>query len=79
MINVARFKFTLNRLEFNLTSFDLRHMDKSVSNLVNALKRFGMYDDTILVFSSDNGGMYLPGMVSNSKMDPNYPYKGIGR
>ena len=43
-------------------------MDTSIGKLVDALKAKGMYNDTLLVFSSDNGGPLPSGN--------NYPRKG---
>ena len=31
-------------------------LDHLVSNVTNALKRTGMWDDTLIIFTSDNGG-----------------------
>uniref|UniRef100_A0AC34QEQ5 Sulfatase N-terminal domain-containing protein n=1 Tax=Panagrolaimus sp. JU765 TaxID=591449 RepID=A0AC34QEQ5_9BILA len=34
----------------------LAAMDESFGQIVRFLKRAGLYDDTIIIFSSDNGG-----------------------
>ena len=44
-------------------------LDDLVGNIIQSLKETGLYDNTVFVFSSDNGGM-LPAQVGN------YPYKG---
>lgn len=47
------------------------HMDGVVRDLVSEMKRLGMWRDTLLVFSSDNGGpIYQPGGANN------YPLRG---
>jgi arylsulfatase A-like enzyme len=40
-----------------------------VATVVRALKDSGLYEDTIIVFSSDNGGFYWGGGY-------NYPFRG---
>ena len=46
-------------------------LDEVVGDLVAALRARGMWDDTLLVFLSDNGGpVYYPGAASN------YPLRG---
>ena len=45
-------------------------LDDLVGNIIDKLKNTGLYDNTIFVFSSDNGGM-------SSAQIGNYPYRGI--
>ena len=45
-------------------------LDDLVGNIIDELKNTGLYDNTIFVFSSDNGGM-------SSAQVGNYPYRGI--
>lgn len=47
------------------------YMDDAIGEVVAALKAKGMWDDTLLVFASDNGGpTYFPGSANN------HPLKG---
>ena len=43
-------------------------MDNAVGNIVNSLKEAGMYDNSLILFSTDNGGS-----VENFS---NYPLRG---
>ena len=52
----------------------LREMDNSMRNILNALKESGHYDNTILIFISDNGGRELSNLADNE--NPNYPLRG---
>jgi len=47
--------------------------DASVGNVTNALKAKGMWDDLLLVFSTDNGG---PVYANGSAGANNFPFKG---
>ena len=47
------------------------HMDTAMGKLVSALQERNMYDDTLIVFISDNGGGIFVGAAGN-----NYPLKG---
>jgi len=44
-------------------------LDEGVGNVTRALKKEGMWEDTVVVFSSDNGGSFLVGGF-------NYMYRG---
>ena len=44
-------------------------LDQTVGKVVNSFKRHGFWEDTILIFSSDNGG-------NINKGASNYPLKG---
>ena len=49
----------------------MRYMDSMVGNLIAALKERQMYEDTLIVFATDNGGpLYEPGSANN------WPLKG---
>ena len=45
-------------------------LDDLVGNIIDELKNTGLYDNTIFVFSSDNGG------ISSAQVS-SYPYRGI--
>jgi len=47
----------------------LLDMDTAVGDIVSKLKEFGLYDDTIIVFTTDNGGAISHGAS-------NYPLRG---
>jgi hypothetical protein len=49
-------------------------MDSTVGNITAALKRAGMWEDTVLVFSSDNGGA-VAGAPQHGSMN-NHPLRG---
>ena len=42
----------------------IEHMDEGIGQVVTALKKSGQYDNTIIVFTSDNGG-HLPSKANN--------------
>lgn len=46
-------------------------MDQAVGNVTAALAAKQMADDTLIVFSADNGGVYHSGQLGN-----NYPLRG---
>lgn len=49
----------------------VHYMDDAVGELVDKLKAKGAWDNTLLLFMSDNGGpVYIPGSANN------HPLKG---
>ena len=48
----------------------LTHMDRAVGDLVAGLKKQGVYDNTLIMFMSDNGGNAETGPKGKSKGDP---------
>jgi len=49
-------------------------LDKSIGKVVNALKENNMLEESIIVFSGDNGGA-VNGMSNNAAS--NWPLKGV--
>lgn len=49
----------------------VEHMDDAVGAVVNKLKAEGLYDNTIVLFTSDNGGL----IGRNNKVTNNYPLR----
>tara|TARA_R110002049_G_scaffold28018_4_gene96626 strand:+ start:36846 stop:38216 length:1371 start_codon:yes stop_codon:yes gene_type:complete len=45
----------------------IEHMDDGIGKVINALKKSGQYDNTIIVFTSDNGG-HLPSKANNGPL-----------
>ncbi len=45
----------------------VEHLDNRIGKVLNALDELGLYDNTIIVFSSDNGG-HLPSGASNGNL-----------
>ena len=51
-------------------------MDKAVARVVRSLKEEGVYDNTVVVFMSDNGGRMMVEAAGKDD-NPNYPLKGF--
>ena len=45
----------------------IEHMDDGIGKVIAALKESGQYDNTLIIFSSDNGG-HLPSMANNGPL-----------
>lgn len=52
----------------------LHHLDQSVGTIVEALSKVGILENSIIVFSTDNGG---PAEGFNLNAASNYPLKGV--
>ncbi|WP_319268499.1 sulfatase [uncultured Draconibacterium sp.] len=50
----------------------VEHMDDAVGQVVHKLKNLGLYDNTIIIFTSDNGGLVGNG---KKKVTNNYPLR----
>ena len=42
----------------------IEHMDEGIGQVIKALKESGQYDNTVIIFTSDNGG-HLPSLANN--------------
>ena len=51
-------------------------MDEGIGNVTNALKAAGMMEETLIIFSTDNGG---PADGFNGNMACNWPLRGMKR
>ena len=45
----------------------VEHLDDNIGRVIDALKKSGQYENTVIIFSSDNGG-HLPSGASNSNL-----------
>jgi arylsulfatase A-like enzyme len=45
----------------------IEHMDEGIGQVIRALKESGQYDNTLIIFSSDNGG-HLPSKANNGPL-----------
>ena len=52
----------------------LENVDTNVGKVIDALEELGVTKDTIIVFTSDNGGSCMPGSP-NSRPTSNYPLR----
>jgi arylsulfatase A-like enzyme len=48
-------------------------IDASIGNITATLKAAGMWEDTLLIFASDNGG---PSLVDGASFANNFPLRG---
>lgn len=49
-------------------------LDKTVGQIIKAVKDKGILDNTIIIFYSDNGA---PSIGQHSNKGSNYPFKGV--
>nr|WP_320120364.1 arylsulfatase [uncultured Marinifilum sp.] len=54
----------------------IKELDVQVGMIVEALKEQGIYENTVLVFTSDNGGLHVDGDTWNSHHEPSDIYRG---
>lgn len=53
----------------------IEHVDDAVGAIINTLKKHNLLDNTIIVFTSDNGGLIGNHQRFNEKITTNYPLK----
>lgn len=56
----------INDTRANLLAF-IEHMDDGIGKVVQALKESGQYENTLIIFTSDNGG-HLPSLANNGPL-----------
>jgi len=56
----------IDEIRANLVAF-IEHMDDGIGKVIRALKESGQYENTIIIFSSDNGG-HLPSKANNGPL-----------
>lgn len=54
----------------------IKELDVQVGMLVQELKKQGVYDNTLIIFTSDNGGLHINGNTWNAHHYPNDIYRG---
>jgi arylsulfatase A-like enzyme len=45
----------------------VEHLDENIGRIIDALKKTGLYENTVIIFTSDNGG-HLPSGASNGNL-----------
>jgi len=54
----------------------IKELDVQIAVMVAELKRQGIYDNTVFIFTSDNGGLHIDGDTWNSHHRPSDIYRG---
>lgn len=54
----------------------IKELDVQLGMLVKELKKQGVYDNTLIIFTSDNGGLHTDGNSWNARHYPNDIYRG---
>ena len=68
------FKDSLQAAKIRDHSSRMKAMDRTVADIVKALKQNGHYENTVIFFMSDNGGREVPG--GRRRNNPNHPLRG---
>lgn len=64
--NVQLRESGISDIRARLVAF-IEHMDSGIGKVVQTLKETGQYDNTIIIFTSDNGG-HLPSLANNGPL-----------
>lgn len=54
----------------------ISYMDENVGKLIQTLKKEGIYDNTLIIFTSDNGGTFNLGGFDPKFFNSNKPFRG---
>lgn len=54
----------------------IKELDVQMGMLITALKEKGIYENTVIIFTSDNGGLHINGDTWNSHHEPSDIYRG---
>jgi arylsulfatase A-like enzyme len=54
----------------------IKELDIQVGMMVEELKKQGIYENTLIVFTSDNGGLHVDGDAWNARHEPSSIYRG---
>ena len=73
---IDSFKDTVSNDKRRIFAAMVKLLDESVGNVTKALSDFGLLEDTIIIFSTDNGG---PADFFNKNMASNWPLRGMKR
>jgi arylsulfatase A-like enzyme len=73
---IDSFNSTVSNPKRRIFAAMVKLLDESVGEVTNALSNFGLLEETIVIFSTDNGG---PADFFNSNMACNWPLRGMKR
>ena len=54
----------------------IKELDVQMGMLVQELKKQGVYENTVFIFTSDNGGLHIDGDTWNARHEPSDIYRG---
>jgi len=54
----------------------VKELDVQIKMMVDELKRQGIYENTVFIFTSDNGGLHIDGDTWNARHNPSDIYRG---
>lgn len=54
----------------------IKELDIQIKMMVDELKRQGVYENTLFIFTSDNGGLHVDGDTWNARHEPSDIYRG---
>lgn len=54
----------------------VRELDTQIKMMIDELKRQGVYENTVFIFTSDNGGLHVDGDTWNARHEPSDIYRG---